>query len=449
MEKVLQDFGLEKVSSIDVFEDIFKIGEGFLQNANEPSGLFKANPVGWFSDGKTYKDKNGKIKQSWKYRIFFEDTYADVLQELQEHKFALFNGISYFGKKNLSSHASKMFAMIFDLDGVNSKTLTNFLHGALNAGHYPVPNYIVLSGHGVHLYYILEYPVNLYPNIKLQLKTLKYKLIERIWNMYTSTEKPQFQGIFQPFRIIGGRTKVDAKIDRSVAYKVASQCNVTIKYLNEFVEEEFRVDDSKLYQENQYTLMEAKKLFPEWYAEVIESGGRKQGRWFVSRNLYDWWLKKIREGARFGHRYFCVMTLAIFAIKCDVSRDEAYAHALELVPYLNSLNTKEPFKISDVDSAFECFDLRYIKFPRHDLEKLTAIAMPANKRNGRRREQHIQIMNFIRDVVNKNTTWNKEGNGRKSKEDIVQEWKKKNPLGRKIDCERETGLSRHTVLKWW
>ncbi len=31
----------------------------------------------------------------------------------------------------------------------------------------------------------------------------------------------------------------------------------------------------------------------------------------------------------------------------------------------------------------------------------------------------------------------------------VQNWRQQHPDGRKIDCERETGLSRHTVLKWW
>ena len=25
----------------------------------------------------------------------------------------------------------------------------------------------------------------------------------------------------------------------------------------------------------------------------------------------------------------------------------------------------------------------------------------------------------------------------------------KNPNGKKIDCEKETGISRPTVLKWW
>lgn len=38
---------------------------------------------------------------------------------------------------------------------------------------------------------------------------------------------------------------------------------------------------------------------------------------------------------------------------------------------------------------------------------------------------------------------------RQRKKDMVQEWKKKKSKQNKIDCERETGLSRHTVLKWW
>ena len=31
----------------------------------------------------------------------------------------------------------------------------------------------------------------------------------------------------------------------------------------------------------------------------------------------------------------------------------------------------------------------------------------------------------------------------------VVEWRQLHPDGKKIECERETGLSRHTVLKWW
>lgn len=32
---------------------------------------------------------------------------------------------------------------------------------------------------------------------------------------------------------------------------------------------------------------------------------------------------------------------------------------------------------------------------------------------------------------------------------IIKDWREQHPNGRKVDCEKETGLSRPTVLKWW
>ena len=36
-----------------------------------------------------------------------------------------------------------------------------------------------------------------------------------------------------------------------------------------------------------------------------------------------------------------------------------------------------------------------------------------------------------------------------NKKEMVLRWRRFNPEGRKIDCQRETGLSKPTVLKWW
>ena len=76
------------------------------------------------------------------------------------------NGLTYFGKRNAAENASKMYAMIFDIDGITDETLNNFLSGAYVSEAYPVPNYVVLSGHNIHLYYRFESPIALYPNIK-------------------------------------------------------------------------------------------------------------------------------------------------------------------------------------------------------------------------------------------------------------------------------------------
>ena len=34
-------------------------------------------------------------------------------------------------------------------------------------------------------------------------------------------------------------------------------------------------------------------------------------------------------------------------------------------------------------------------------------------------------------------------------EDTVKKWRINNPEGRKVDCIRDTGLSKKTVYKWW
>ena len=36
-----------------------------------------------------------------------------------------------------------------------------------------MPTFLVLSGNGLHLYYVFEEPIDLYPNIKIQLKKPK------------------------------------------------------------------------------------------------------------------------------------------------------------------------------------------------------------------------------------------------------------------------------------
>ena len=164
LQDVILKWNGYEVSPMEVYTDVFKLGEGYIQKENEPSGQFKANPILYYrEDGKEYGH----------YRILFEDTFEEVLKEAQEcNGWSILNGITYFGRRNVQEHASKMYAMIFDLDGVTDETLNNFLNGAINGAvynMYPIPNYVVLSGHGIHLYYVFEEPIPLFPHIKLQL----------------------------------------------------------------------------------------------------------------------------------------------------------------------------------------------------------------------------------------------------------------------------------------
>lgn len=436
LQDVLNKWGAVEVAPIELYTDVFHLGEGMLQKERELPGEFKTNPIALCSkDGKMFR------------RILFEDRFEEILEELKEADFAFLNGCTYFGRTNAVANVSKMYALIFDLDGVTDKTLNAFFSGAFNAKAYPIPNYVVLSGHGVHLYYLFEYPVPLYPNIKLQLKKYKYALTTRVWNAYTSTiEKPQYQGINQSFRIPGTKTKEGSKMTYAVPYRLHNH-PFCFDELNEFVPEEDKIDETKLYKESSMTLNEAAKKYPEWYQKrVIEK--QPKGTYTCKKDLYDWWIRKIREGAAYHHRYFCIMCLCIYAVKCGVSEEELREDIKQLMPFLNELNPDEPFTETDVESALDCFEERYKTFPRNDISKLSGIVIKANKRNGRTQEVHLGRARAVQMYDDPEGKWrNKEG--RPSAEQIVREYRETHPEARKTDCIRETGLSKPTVYKWW
>ena len=194
---------------------------------------------------------------------------------------------------------------------------------------------------------------------------------------------------------MGGKCKKNAPLDRVEVYRI-NQHPVNIEYLNRFVPTKIEIDEKKLFKESKLTLDQAKEKYPEWYENKV--------------------------------------------VKQD---------AIDLIPFLNGLNEEEPFTEEDIKSALECYDELYNTFPLKDIEKLTNIRIERNKRNGRKQKDHVKMMNLIRDEINQNKTWNKIGNGRKPKKDIVQKWRLEHPEGKKADCIRDTGLTKPTVYKWW
>ena len=444
LDSVLADFGAYEVSAMDVYSDVFRLGTGFIQRAGEEPGRHKANPIILGSFG-------GRMRR----RILFEDTFEETLAEFQGADWAITNGLTYWGRANTAEAQSKMCAMIFDLDGQDDGTLRNLLYNCRSDYPiYPEPNYVILSGHNVHLYYVLEEPADLYPNTKSLLKDMKYHLTDRIWNYYTSREweNPQHQGINQGFRVIGGRTKDGGTVR---AFRV-NEHPFSLDELNGILPEEQRVDLTKRWRQTRYTLEQAREKFPDWYEAVVVGGDRIERRaWPVKEDLYEWWLRKVREGATFRHRYFCLMALAIFAVKCGIDdRDRVRSDMDALVPFLNSVDQEHPFGSDrEVDAAMECFDLRYVTFPRKDLERITAIAMPPNKRNGRKREQHMEYLNGLRkmrrDVLGEDEYRNvgrPKGSG--TKRDAVLAYKATHPDASQREIAAALGMSKTTVNKW-
>ncbi|MBF0848636.1 hypothetical protein IR145_14365, partial [Streptococcus danieliae] len=148
-----------------------------------------------------------------------------------------------------------------------------------------------------------------------------------------------------------------------------------------------------------------------------------------------------------GHRYFCIMTLAMYAVKCNVPYEELERDAYNLLEPMESISSSDDnhFTEEDIKDALRAYKDNYATFPRKDIEKITGIRIDPNKRNYQKQADHLEEARMIRDLRQKRngTKWT-DNNGRKSKDQIVAKWRYNNPQGKKVECIRETGLSKPT-----
>ena len=438
----------EQIGGFEFYREIFPDNE----NAGELHTDFSTpNAIFLYSAG----DAKGRLRR----RVMYKDTWEhDYMEFIEQNPLTLCSGLTYRGRANRLNNAQRMNALVFDLDGVGLEELRNlFLRFGGNpqrVRRLPMPTFLVLSGNGLHLYYVFKTPIDLFPNIKIQMKRLKYDLTFRIWEYKgTSQEKAiQYQSINQSFRMVGS---INAKYGSEiVAFRTGDR--VTMEYMNNYAtDKENRVDMTRPFSPSQMPMEKAKEAYPDWYQRVIVEGDRRKKKWDIAGKvhgddpwaLYHWWLRQITkiEG---GHRYFFLMCLAIYACKCDVPKKQLQQDMqtafedLQMVKHVNAL-TKD-----DIKSALEAYDKAYYNFTIADIEKLTNVRIDRNKRNGRNQEKHLELARGIREIKGRMGE-TVAGGGRPSARQQVTEWRQLHPEGTKAECNRETKLDPKSIRKWW
>ena len=427
-----------EVSPFDFYRDIFPVGS-FEQKGVYKDGQYNGIAV-----------SVGVGKQQTKRYTVTDD--LDCIKYLcKGNDFCLMSPISYVGKARTSSNARFLYALAIDLDGVASLKNWDFLLEQFEMGlkwhrffwGLPTPTYLVSSGTGLHLYYVFEKPIPLFKNVVKQLEVLKRRLTWQAWTQGASVlhDTVQYESLFQGFRMVGTITK---KGTRTRAFRFGQK--TTIEELNLYVPDEYQVTD--YVYKTDLRLDEARKLYPEWYQKrIVEHQPR--GSWRCKRDLYEWWKRKLSVVEQ-GHRYWCIMTLATYAVKCGISKEELEKDAYGLIPFMNTRGDK--FTEDDVMHALEAFTESYITYPIHTIITRTGIPIEKNKRNGQRQEFHLEEARAIRDIrqSRSNTNWWDNGNraGAPTKKELVQSYAQEHPKATQREIARELGVSPTTVNKW-
>ena len=403
-----------------------------------------------------YRDEEEEDpKRTYRRRLMLDDTWEeDYIEYIECNDKTLCSGLAYRGRKNRLENAQNMNALVFDLDSVGENEIRNLLlRMSKKPGlrTLPQPTFIVMSGTGLHIYYVFDRPIQLYPNIKLQLKKLKYDLTFKMWEYKaTSQEKQiQYQSINQGFRMVGSiNDKYDLEV---IAFKTGDR--VTLDYINSYVDEkENMVDVNRQFRPSQYSKEEAKERFPEWYERVIVQGKKGVKKWDIKRDLYDWWLRQSYK-VKGGHRYFYLMCMVIYAYKCNISIEEVKEDMNEKFEELKDIEHSNPLTKEDLHTALEVYHREYYNFTIDDIEKLTDIRIERNKRNYQSQKNHLEVARAIRDVKMKQQNkvwWNEKGRPKGSgiKENLVKEYLEENPDDNPTEIARNLGVSRTTVYKY-
>lgn len=446
-EKILlmNDRGFKEIEPRAFYRALFP--EGSLQSAeNDGKGNIIASQIRLSGRGHT---------KQW-----IVDDSLKVLDKVIGDEFGLIPPLSFFGKSHTKMNAHQLFAMAIDIDYVGVQQLKNMLKQFGN-GVQLCPTYLVSSGKGVHLYYLLKEPIDLFHNREKILSALKEDFIRRLWNDTSSLkpDAPDITGIYQGFRCVGSLSK----FGEGFPVKAWQLCDnrYTLEDIKASIPsckidlEPLWIKPKKLQKKSKYSLEEAKTLFPEWYQErVIEKKPPKKKTWVCNSALYDWWKDKILTSVRAGGRYYSIMALCAYGLKCGIPEKQIKQDAYNFLEHLESLTEDEDnhFTKQDVKDALRALrtDKKQASLitSRKWIENHTKVSIPQNKRNRRKQQQHLQLARGIRQLkftIGEDVS----GGGRPSKEAIVTGWRIAHPDGKKIDCHRETGLSRMTIDKWW
>ena len=413
-------------------------------------------------------DESGEkiIKAARGFKLTDELDNLDHIFQLAGDRPAIMAPISYAGATAKATNARKLYAICLDVDDIMARSRTDLYPQGLEQLEYqtskqmpepqrlPRPTVAVSSGSGIHLYWILEHPMRMFPHIIEQYRKLRRRLVKLCWG-YGISARPddiEYEGPFQQFRLIGGATKYGTKVR---AWKIGEK--TTLEAINKFMPEDCRVVDEEYHSKYALKAMDETppELRPEWWDDWKKrriDNHEPRKTWDVKRAVYDWWKGKALDEVQTGHRYFAMMITAIYAVKCNIPLDELEKDIREMARYLDlhspadgSNNITE----LDIRDALKAYDPVYNTYPINSIAFLADVEIEKNRRNGQKQKYHLEDIRDKKAKMKRRGQAFKNPEGRPKKAQIVAEWRAAHPAGRKIDCERELKISRPTILKWW
>ena len=376
-------------------------------------------------------------------------TISDAISRAKNNSDTLLGGATYYNNFISKRTAKDIYTLIIDMDNVYAPQLKVALQQdwATNTGYVPPrPTYIVNSGTGLHLYFVFDKPIPAWNKQKLAIDMVYSALCKA----ETQKKRPYVlyskQWFGQDFRMVGGDGKYGWE---NTAYRYGSKWdpNELAKELGVDVHFRFEGDDFE---------PKVKKVTHK------KKGSRRKG-YYLNEAVYNNTLERCKNEVMEGHRYTSMCALSVIAWKCKIPLSRLEEDLYRLLPIYNS-NCVTLVRKEEIDSAIKMYNERAIDVPRERTEDWLGWKYIGSKRNGRTRHEHlwdeywayngsdlpkVNICRMNRELALQHMRIKGEIKGAPTKQEQIKQWRKEHPDGRKVDCQRELGISKPTVLKWW
>ena len=385
-----------------------------------------------------YEDIFGDLETVVPVVIIDEDENTKHIQPMQLYDAielgkgrndVLIGGCTYI-KNWISKRAAKdIHAFIIDYDNAYSGVLLDALRNDWLSGsgrQFAKPTYIVNSGTGLHLYFVLDEAIPNYHSMTANIdKVYRQLAIQQCQRVFV---EQQIQWFGQGFRCGGGFNKYGWE---NTIFKIGDRWDIDELAKAVGVEAHFI-----RYGEKRQTKPQKEKK----HRRTHSSG------WKTNRAFYDYALRHCAEMTKEGHRYMSMCALSVIAYKCGVSIDELEQGLLNLLPKYNE-GAKRVIKQTEIYSAMKMYNSKAALTPRESLEHWQGWEYKPIKRNGRKQALHLKIARTTLEVLGMER--GKTLQGRKPKYEEVYAWRSAHPEGTKAECRHDTGMSHHTIDKYW
>ena len=400
---VLSQFG-EQVSAWSFYEDIFGDTEQVV-------------PVVIINDDESKKIQPMSIEDAIAFGQCRNDT--------------LLGGCTYFNNWISKKSAKDIHTFIIDYDNAYSGVLLKALQEdwkSANGEPFAKPTYIVNSGTGLHLYFVLNEPVPNYHSMTENIdKVYRALAIQQSRRVYAHK---QVQWFGQDFRIAGGQNKYDWE---NTVFRVG---------------EKWDIDDlAKNVGESVHFIRYGEKRTSKPIQKRTHHKGKRQG-WRTNRAFYEYSLKTCKDKTKEGNRYTSLCALSIIAWKCNVPKEELERDLLELLPIYNKGATRQ-IKEKEVYSALKMWNDKAMLTQKESLEHWQGWDYnPKIKRRVKplKQEAHLRL---ARNQLAMMKEMGLASQGRPSAEQTVRVYREEHPTAKKSEVIKATGLSKPTVYKYW